>query len=139
MRKASFGIGDPQQSALVTVIDFPAAAGPMMADPLANVNRSRGEVGLPPTTAEELAKVTEPIEIDGQKATFVDAVPDASKQTESKADRGTLAAMLNTGDTIWFFKMTGDRDVVAKERDRFKDFLKSVRIKAEGGAGDGNK
>jgi hypothetical protein len=139
MRKASFGIGDQQQSALVTVIDFPAAAGPMMADPLANVNRWRGEVGLPPTTAEELANVTEPIEIDGQKATFVDAVPDASKQTESKADRGTLAAMLNTGDTVWFFKMTGDRDLIANERDRFKDFLKSVRIKAEGGAGDGNR
>ena len=139
MRKASFGIGDQQHAALVTVIDFPAAAGPMMADPLANVNRWRGEVGLPATTAEELSQVTAPIEIDGQKATFVDAVPDASKQTESKADRGTLAAMLTSGDTIWFFKMTGDRDVVANERDRFKEFLKSVRFKAEGGADDGNK
>jgi hypothetical protein len=139
MRKAVFGIGDEKQAAIVTAIGFPAAAGPMMADPLANVNRWRGEVGLPPTTAEELSQVTAPIEIDRQKATFVDAVPDASKQTESKSDRGTLAAMLTSGDTIWFFKMTGDRDVVASERDRFKDFLKSVRIKAEGGAGDGNK
>ena len=103
----------------------------MMADPLANVNRWRGEVGLPQVTADELAKVTEPIEIDGQQATLVDAVPDASKHRESKADRGTLAAMLNTGDTIWFFKMTGDRDLVAAERDQFKAFLKSVRFKAE--------
>jgi hypothetical protein len=138
MRKASFTVSDGTQLADVSVIDFPAAAGPMMADPLANVNRWRGEVGLPQVTEDELPHVTESIEIDGQLATLVDAVPDAGKPQESQADRGTLAAMLKNGDTIWFFKLTGSRDLVAAERDQFKAFLKSVRFNAGGGAHDGN-
>jgi hypothetical protein len=138
MRKASFSVADGTQLADVSVIDFPAAAGPMMANPLANVNRWRGEVGLPQVTEDELPHVTEPVEIDGKSATFVDAVPDAGKPQESQADRGTLAAMLENGDTIWFFKLTGSRDLVAAQRDQFKAFLKSVRFNASGGAHDGN-
>ena len=138
MRKASFGITDGAQVANVSVIDFQASAGPMMADPLANVNRWRGEVGLPQVTEDDLAKVTEAIEVDGQPATLVDAVPDADKPQESQADRGTVAVMLKSGDTIWFFKMSGSRDLVAAQRDRFREFLKSVRFNASGGAHDGN-
>jgi hypothetical protein len=138
MRKASFSVSDGTQLADVSVIDFPAAAGPMMADPLANVNRWRGEVGLPQVTEDDLPHVTESIKIDGQTATLVDAIPDAGKPQESQADRGTLAAMLNNGDTIWFFKLTGSRDLVAAQRDQFKAFLKSVRFNASGGAHDGN-
>jgi hypothetical protein len=138
MRKASFSITDGGQLADVSVIDFRAAEGPMMADPLANVNRWRGEVGLPQVTENELPQVTESIEINGQKATLVDAVPDAAKPEQSQAERGTLAAMLKSGDTIWFFKLTGSRDLVAAQRDQFKAFLKSVRFSASGGAHDGN-
>ncbi|HEY4233945.1 MAG TPA: hypothetical protein VGM76_11000 [Lacipirellulaceae bacterium] len=138
MRKASFSIADGAQVADVSVIDFPTAAGPMMADPLANVNRWRGEVGLPQVTQKELTQCTESIEIDGKQATFVDAVPDTSKPDQSQADQGTLAAMLKSGDTIWFVKMKGSRDLVAAQRDQFKAFLKSVRFSAAGGAHDGN-
>jgi hypothetical protein len=138
MRKASFSITDRSQLADVSVIDFPAAAGPMMADPLANVNRWRGEVGLPQLSQDELSSATESIKVDGQPATLVDAVPDASKSEQSQSDRGTLAAMLKSGDTIWFFKLTGSRDLVAAQRDEFKAFLKSVRFNATGGAHDGN-
>jgi hypothetical protein len=138
MRKASFAIADGAKIADVSVIDFPAAAGPMMADPLANVNRWRGEVGLSAVTDMELPKVTEKIDMDGGQAVLVDAIPDTSQPEQSQADRGTLAAMLKSGDTIWFFKLTGSRDVVATERDHFKEFLKSVRFNASGGAHDGN-
>jgi hypothetical protein len=138
MRKASFSIVEGAQTADVYVIDFPAAAGPMMADPLANVNRWRAEVGLPQVTQDELSHVTEPIDVGGQPATLVDAVPDASKPQESQSDQGTLAAMLKNGDTIWFFKLKGSRDLVAAQRDQFKAFLKSVRFNASGGTHDGN-
>jgi hypothetical protein len=46
--------------------------------------------------------------------------------------------MLKSGDTIWFVKMKGSRDLVAAQRDQFKAFLKSVRFSAAGGAHDGN-
>jgi hypothetical protein len=48
-----------------------------------------------------------------------------------------LAAMVPEGKRIWFFKIKGDRDLVAAEQEHFKDFLKSVRFTADRGATDG--
>jgi len=137
MRKAEFHIDDGGKTAVVTAIDFPADSPPMMSDPLANVKRWRGEVGLPPLSDDEVKKTMQPLEIDGAQAMSVDAVPDASQPDQSQAQRGTLAAMLTRGDTIWFFKLTGDRDLVASQREEFQTFLKSLRF-ATPGAGDVN-
>ncbi len=137
MRKAEFRIEDGGKAAVVTAIDFPTDAGPMMADPVANVKRWRGEVGMPPLSDEEIKETMQPLEIDGIAAMFVDAVPDASQPEQSQTDRGTLAAMLTRGDTIWFFKLSGDRNLVAAQHDKFQSFLKSLRFKATG-AGDVN-
>jgi hypothetical protein len=126
MRKAAFTVTEGDKQALVTVIDFSADAGPRIADPLENVNRWRQEVGLTPVEQGGLASVTESIEIDGRPATYVAAIPDTSQASQSKADKATLAAMVNTGDRIWFIKMTGSRDLVAAQQDNFKKFLQSV-------------
>ena len=138
MRKAAFAVGDSAKGAVVTLIDFPANAGPMIADPLQNVNRWRREVGLPEVKQEELATATETIEIDGQPATLVRAIPDAAQAGQSQANTGTLAAMAKSGDMVWFIKLTGDRSVVAAQEDAFKSFLKSLRFAAGGGATDGH-
>jgi hypothetical protein len=132
MRKAAFEVADGDKTALLTVIDFPANAGPMMADPAAQAKRWRGEVGLPPISDEAIKAAMLPIEIDGIEAKIVEAIPDSSQAGESQADRATLAAMLTRGDVIWFFKLSGDRDLVAAQRDKFKFFLKSVRFTASG-------
>jgi hypothetical protein len=137
IRKAEFHIDDGGKSAVLTAIDFPADSPPMMSDPAANVNRWRGEVGLPQQESEDLKKSLQPIEIDGIKAFWVDVVPGADEPGQSQAERGTLAAMVTHGDSIWFFKLTGDRDVVATQRDKFHSFLKSLRFTAAG-AIDGN-
>lgn len=130
IRKAALRVADGAREAMVTVIGFPAASGPMIADPLANVNRWRSEVGLEPLVADGLSAATEPIEIAGLQASYVEAIPAASKSQEPNADRGTLAAMATGGDVIWFFKITGDRDLVVAQRGQFKSFLKSVRFTA---------
>ena len=66
------------------------------------------------------------------------AIPDAAKREESQVDRATLAAMVPHAGRIWFIKMIGSPDLVAAEQEHFKDFLKSVRFTADGGAPDGN-
>jgi hypothetical protein len=129
IRKAAFRVADGPREAVVTVIDFPAASGPMLADPLANVNRWRGEVGLKPLAADDLPAALEPIEIAGLQANYVEAVPDA-KSNEPNADRGTLAAMATSNGVIWFFKISGDRDLVVAQREKFRSFLKSVQLNA---------
>jgi hypothetical protein len=136
MRKVDVVIQEDDKSAVFTAIDFPADSPPMMSDPVANVGRWRREVGLPPLSDDETKATMQPIEIDGTKATFVAAVPDAG---QSQANLATLAAMFTRGDTIWFFKLHGDRDVVAAQKDKFETFLKSVKFAGAGGADDGNE
>ena len=58
-------------TAEVSLINFPTTEGSMIADPLANTNRWRREVGLPDLKQEELAKANELIEIDGKPAMLV--------------------------------------------------------------------
>ncbi|HEX4415352.1 MAG TPA: hypothetical protein VH107_17090 [Lacipirellulaceae bacterium] len=136
LRKAAFAVGDEQHRALFTLISFPAVEGPMISDPLQNVNRWRGEVGLEPVKPEELAKVTESIDVDGTSATYVPAIPDAAK---SQANTAELAAMIKYGDQMWFLKLKGDRDVVVAQEAAFKNFLKSLRFAGDPGATDGHK
>lgn len=139
LRKAEFAIGDGKQLARVTLIDFPATEGPMIADPLSNINRWRREVGLDEIQQGALASATERIQIDGQPATFAAMIPDAAKSEQSQAALATLAAIVRSGERIWFIKMMGSRELVAARKDEFKTFLKSIKFPQEGGAANVNK
>jgi hypothetical protein len=138
MRKAAFALKDGQREGLVTAIDLSAASGPMVADPLENVNRWRREVGLEPLKQEELDGVVERIEVGGKPGQYVEMVPDAAKSAESKTDRATLAAIVPAGEVLWFFKITGNRELVVDQRDEFKFFLESIQFTPRGGADNGN-
>jgi hypothetical protein len=139
MRKAAFAIGTEQEGGLVTVINFRADAGPMIADPLQNVNRWRREVGLEPLEQAQLANATETIKVDGETGTYVRLVPDAAQPEQSKSAKATLAAMVTHGDQLWFVKLTGNRPVVVAQEEAFKSFLTSFRFAGDDGAVDVDK
>src|SRR4029078_6002901 len=136
MRKAEFVVSEGPQEARVTLFEFPANAGPMISDPLGNINRWRGEIGLNALEKEGLASATQPIEIDGQKATYAPMIPDPAKPEESKSKDATLAAILKTGDQVWFIKMRGERELVKKHEEEFKAFLKSLKFSHDKEAGN---
>ena len=83
----------------------------------ANMTRWRGQVGLPPVTEDEAAKLAEKISVGGQPADLYDLVGGGQR---------ILAASEHRDDTEWFFKMTGDADLVEKQKPAFITFLKSV-------------
>lgn len=132
MRKAAYNVSDGDQKAEVTVMDFPATDGSPMADPLANVNRWRGELGLRPIDESQIDETTEVIEIDGILSTFVALLEDTQNS------EGTLVAMVPRDGLMWFFKMKGDRELVAQQEGNFRKFLDSVRFASGGGEQHGN-
>jgi hypothetical protein len=139
LRLAEFAVTDGPHAASVTLIKFPANEGSMIADPLANINRWRSELGLSQITKELLSTATETIDIDGRPSIFAAMIPDAAKPEESKAKDATLAAIVKVGGQIWFIKMKGEREVVKKHQDEFKSFLKSLKFTSDKEAGNGNK
>ena len=139
MRRAEFAVGEGATPAKLTMFEFPADAGPMIADPLGNINRWRGEIGLSPLTKEALTAATQAIDVDGTPAIYAPMIPDTSKPEESKSNEATLASIVKSGNHIWFIKLRGERELVKKSEDEFKAFLKSFKFSTEKEAGNGNK
>jgi hypothetical protein len=117
MRVASFGISEDAKEADVSVIPL----GGMAGGDLANVNRWRGQVGLPSLADDEIANLAEKISVGAQPADLYDITGGAQR---------ILAVIFHRGDVVWFFKVTGDADLVEKQKPAFISFLKSVQFGA---------
>jgi hypothetical protein len=124
MRAASFRVaGKDGKQADVSVIPLPDLA----RSDLDNVNRWRGQVGLPGVSEEELAKLAQPVQIAGQSASLYEQ---AGTNPGSGDKSRILAAITRRDGTAWFFKMTGDDALVAAQKPAFIEFLTSVSFTA---------
>jgi len=124
MRAASLRVpGKDGKQADVSVIPLPGLAG----SDLDNVNRWRGQVGLPGVSEAELATLAQPVEIAGQSASLYEQ---AGTNPGSGEKSRILAAITRRAGTAWFFKMTGEDALVAGQKPAFVDFLKSVTFTA---------
>ena len=120
MRAASFRVaGQNGKQADVSVIPLPGLAG----GDLDNVNRWRGQVGLQGVSPEELAKLAQPVEIDHQSAQLYEQ----AGEIPGSGDKSRILAAITRRDGVaWFFKMTGNDQVVAEQKPAFVEFLQSV-------------
>ena len=117
MRVASFGISTDGKSADISVIPM----GGMAGGATANVTRWRGQIGLPPVTDDEVAKLAEKVSVGDQPAELYDL--DGGGQR-------IIAVSYRRDDTAWFFKMTGDAALVEAQKPAFISFLKTVQFGA---------
>ena len=91
---------------------------------LANVNRWRGQLGLPPVGEAELSRIGTTVELEGGKALVVD-LSGVDARTGQKA-RMVAVAVPRAGRT-WFYKLMGDEKIVAREKESFLKFFQAVR------------
>jgi hypothetical protein len=125
MRKAAFNVVDGDAKAEVTVMPFPATG--MMADPVAQAQRWAGQVGLT-MSADEVKAAAKPASVGGIDGESFELL---GPESEAKP-MGILAAMVKQGDQVWFFKMTGDRPLIEKQRESFNKFLESIKFAGDG-------
>jgi hypothetical protein len=116
MRYASFSaVGPNNETADISVVTVPGEGG-SDAD---NVNRWRGQIGLPPLQSGAVAAAV--TSLKGSNGTF-------STIDMTNADKRMLAAWTRHGGQSWFFKITGPRGVVEQEKPRFVEFVRSVEF-----------
>lgn len=115
MRVASFGISEDGKVADISVIPIGGIAG----GDIANVNRWRGQVGLTPLADDEIAKLAEKVSVGAQPADLYDITGGTQR---------ILAVIFHRDDVSWFFKVTGDADLVENQKPAFISFLKSVQF-----------
>jgi hypothetical protein len=86
---------------------------------LANVNRWRGQLGLPPVDV-----LTSSIDSGDGKMQIVDLAGTDSKT--GKPARLIGAIIPRNGET-WFYKLMGDEQIVAQQKDAFTKFVQSAK------------
>jgi hypothetical protein len=121
MRVASFGIAENGKNADVSVIPL----GGMAGGDLANVNRWRGQVGLDSLADADVLKLAEKVAVGDQPADLYDL---AGTSSQTGGAERILGVILHRDAAAWFFKMTGDPDLVEKQKPAFVAFLKSFQF-----------
>lgn len=122
MRKGSYSIsGADGAVADLSITAFPGDVG----GEVANVNRWRGQLQLPPLSDVDVSGNVTRQTINGLTVTLVDfANPNAAPPQR------IVGAMVRFGEATWFFKLMGPDAVVAAEKPVFVEFLKSVKAAA---------
>jgi hypothetical protein len=119
MRKGSYAVpGNGGVEADLSITSFGGDVG----GELANLNRWRGQLQLPPVSEAELATAVTRLEHNGLHFGFVDLGPaGANKQR-------ILGAWAAHAGATWFFKLGPAPDaLVTKEKQPFLDFLATVK------------
>jgi hypothetical protein len=126
---ASFSIkGENGKQADLGIIPLPGGAG----GDFANVNRWRSQLGLEAVAAEEMKKLAQSIEIAGQPGELYEM---SGKASGSDEPTRILGAIQHREGMAWFFKMTGEDQLVAQQKAAFIQFLKSLKLAAPQVAG----
>ncbi|MBI1752383.1 MAG: hypothetical protein HY014_06995 [Acidobacteria bacterium] len=102
-----------------TVVVLPGPAG----GELANVNRWRGQIGLPAMDEASLAKARATVKSRAGAVSVYDFTSEG--QAKSRMVTGTIATP--DGNT-WFLKLNGDADPVAKAKPDFMTILGSLHL-----------
>ena len=117
MREMTFDVGEGDKASSIIVMRFPSVT--FTNDPLGNINRWRGQVGLEP--AKEIAQQkSAKIKIGAEDGTAFDM--------PGKAPNRLVVAMLPRGEDIWYFKFTGNTDTINAEWESFEKFLTSIKF-----------
>lgn len=103
----------------MSVVVLPGAAG----GELANVNRWRGQIGLPPLDDAALGQARKAVK---SKVGPV-SVYDFTSQGETKSRMVTGLLATPDGST-WFFKLMGDADPVGKAKPAFVNYLETLHL-----------
>jgi len=113
MQFAKFAV--PQRGsakAEVSVSIFPNDTG----GTLANVNRWRNQIGLPEVQAGELTPMVSPLDPSQPGTILVDM---------TNNNKRMLGAIVPRAGSYWFYKLMGDTEAVAPEKEAFVAFAKS--------------
>lgn len=112
--------GPPEARPELTISAYPGAAGGLDA----NINRWRGQLGLEPLDREALAAELETIEVSGMELVLCDFTGNAPDGAPSR----TIGAVIEFPDETWFFKLTGNPDVLTVSHPTFDAFLRTLQL-----------
>jgi hypothetical protein len=118
MRKATYGLPADGAEGELTITAFPGNVG----GDLANLNRWRGQLSLPPATEAEFTTARQLVEHNGLKMTVVEI------NGTGATPQSILGAMIPYEGSTWFVKLgPAPTAVVAKQKANVMAFLETIK------------
>ena len=117
MRVASFELPKTDGKAEATVVALPGDVG----GELANVNRWRGQIALPPIAEADLPASRATVKSRLGAIFVYDFTGSGEKKTR------LVAGMIQVSGTMWFFKLMGDERAVAAAKPAFLKLLEGLK------------
>ena len=93
----------------------------MVGDVPSNVNRWRGQVGLPPESPEAIAEKVETFQVDGHETHYIEIL-------NTETDRGIVAAIVDLAPQYWYFTAKGPASELESHVQEIRAFLESLKI-----------
>lgn len=121
MRYATFMIPGKSGKAELSIVVLPADAG----GTLPNINRWRGQIGLPPLSETELPEASSHVKSMAGTLLVVDFESLGTQGAGAPKSR-LLAAILSHKGKTWFFKTSGETGVVGGAKPSVMKFLQSL-------------
>ncbi len=113
MRKASYTIAG-------TAIDF-YLISLAMGDVPSNVNRWRGQVGLPPASPEEIDAAVQSFDAGGHGVKYIEIY-------NEEGGKGIIAAIIDLAPQFWYFTAKGTNEELKAHAADIRAFLESMKI-----------
>jgi hypothetical protein len=120
MRLATFELPQGSGKAEGSVVALAGDAG----GELANVNRWRGQLTLPPIAENDLSGARTRVHCSLGDVLVYDFVGTGQKKSR------LVAGMIQVSGTMWFFKLTGDESSVGAAKPAFLKFLQGLKNNA---------
>ena len=115
VRKGSYTVpGDGGATADLSVTAFPGDTGGLFA----NINRWRGQIGLPAIAEAQLSGDVEHVDLN---SFHIDVV------YMNGPTNSLLGAIIPHNGQTWFFKMAGPAAIINREKATFTNFLNSIK------------
>lgn len=115
------GAGDAAAAATVSQLD--GDGGGL----LPNINRWRGQLGQPPISEDDAAKLPT-IDASGAKAVMAEF---SGQDARTSKAASMIGVVLPLNGQTWFYKLTGDPALVAQQKDAFVKFIQSAQYPAK--------
>ncbi|MGO8838401.1 MAG: hypothetical protein ACLQAH_05480 [Limisphaerales bacterium] len=117
---AKFNITGPTGAAAVNVSNSTGEGGGLVG----NVNRWRGQLGLPTLADADVEKSITPLDGAGGKASLVDM---SGKDARTGQPTRLVGVIVPQSGQTWFYKLMGDAGVVESQKAAFTQFVQGVK------------
>lgn len=116
---AQYSVGSDDAKAQVNVAELKDGGGGL----LANANRWRDQIGLPPLDEDGLKPVVQMLDVSGGSASLVDFT---GKDSQTGMAARLIAVTVKQDGQSWFYKLMGDPQTVAAQKNAFTQFIQSA-------------